>query len=70
MAKKPSLKLVATAADPSAPPRNLGQHGSNLWRSILSEYEIDDAPGRELYCKLALQWIGPSSVQTRLPATV
>ena len=48
MSKKPALELLTTAADPSAPPRNLGQHGANLWRSILSEYEIDDAPGREL----------------------
>jgi hypothetical protein len=48
MSKKTSLTLVGTADDPAAPPRNLGRHGLNLWRTILSEYEIDDAGGREM----------------------
>ena len=54
MSKKPSLKLVSTVDDPAAPPRNLGQHGLNLWRSILSEYEIDDAGGREMLAQACL----------------
>lgn len=46
--KKPPLKLVARADDPTEPPRNLGQHGLNLWRTIMTEYEIDDSGGREM----------------------
>ena len=46
--KKPPLTLVATDGGPAAPPRNLGQHGLNLWRTITSEYEIDDSGGREM----------------------
>jgi len=46
MSKKPPLKLVATDADPAAPPRNLGQHGLSLWRTITTEYEINDSAGR------------------------
>ena len=68
MAKKPSLKLVTTAADPSAPPRNLGQHGLNLWRSILSEYEIDDAPGRELLLQACLAMDRAEQCADELPA--
>src|SRR5215203_466287 len=48
MSKKPALKLVGTADDPAAPPRNLGRHGLNLWRTIMTEYEIDDGGGREM----------------------
>ena len=46
--KKPPLALVATDRDLAAPPRNFGQHGLNLWQTILSENEIDDAGGREM----------------------
>jgi ribosomal protein L13E len=38
--------------DPSSttpqPPHKLGDHGLSLWQSIQSEYQVDDAAGREL----------------------
>ena len=52
MAKK-TLKLV----DPTDPasavssPRPLGKHGAALWQSILREYDISDAGGREMLCQ-------------------
>jgi hypothetical protein len=45
--EKPPLRLVtSTAPDSAAPPTDLGESGARLWRSIMSEYRIDDAPGR------------------------
>jgi hypothetical protein len=32
----------------TSPPRKLGQHGADLWRRIMSEYDLSDAGGREL----------------------
>lgn len=49
MGKKPPLKLVTqTPTDPSAPPSSLGKPGAALWRSIMSEYDIQDSGGREM----------------------
>src|SRR3954470_22416165 len=49
MTKKPALKLVpSTPPTGHQPPRTLGEHGSNLWRSVTSEYGIEDAGGIEL----------------------
>ncbi len=48
--KKPktTLRLVEpTPPDPAAPPSSLGEAGVNLWRSIMSEFRVDDAPGRQ-----------------------
>src|SRR5215207_6693093 len=46
---KPMLALVpASTPDPAAPARHLGQHGSNLWRSVHAEYGIEDAGGIEM----------------------
>ena len=41
-----SSELVSANLD--KPPRPLGRHGAQLWRSITSEYSFDDTPGREL----------------------
>src|SRR3954470_9153826 len=49
MTKKPALKLVpSTPPTGHQPPRTLGEHGSNLWRSVHAEYGIEDAGGIEL----------------------
>ena len=51
MKKKPTatLKLVPqTPPDLTAPPRHLGEHGLTLWRSVTSEYGIEDAGGVEM----------------------
>jgi len=51
MAKKskPSLSLVPLSPPTGQqPPRKLGRHGMNLWRSITGEYAIDDAGGIEI----------------------
>jgi hypothetical protein len=47
--KKPSLEIV-TSSTPTGtqPPRELGEHGLNLWRTITSEYDISDAGGMEI----------------------
>jgi hypothetical protein len=42
------FKLIDSSA--GAPPRPLQQHGMALWRSIVTEYEVSDAAGRELLC--------------------
>jgi hypothetical protein len=51
MAKKPDLTLVDPAADGMSPPRRLGQWGLALWNSIMGDYGIADAGGRELLCQ-------------------
>src|SRR5262245_45408393 len=47
---KKSLQLVGNehAVSYSDPPRNLGAAGTQLWRSIQSEYDIHDAAGIEM----------------------
>ena len=44
--------MVATAATALAPPATLGKPGATLWRSIMSEYKIDDAGGREMLLQI------------------
>jgi len=49
MSKKPPLTVVgSTAENASAPPPTLGKAGADLWRTITTEYGIDDAGGREI----------------------
>lgn len=49
MPKKPKLSVVRTTAPSGpSPPRKLGQHGLNLWNSVMSEYDISDCGGLEL----------------------
>src|SRR5215813_4936790 len=46
---KPPLRLVPpTGATDDAPPRTFGHYGMSLWARITSEYNIEDAGGREL----------------------
>ena len=48
MTNNPPFKVVGTAADLSQPPRQLGEHGLKLWETIVAEYRVDDAGGREI----------------------
>ena len=45
----PPLTIVGpTTVTPDAPPATLGQTGAKLWRTIMSEYAIEDGGGREI----------------------
>jgi hypothetical protein len=48
MPKKPSLSIVSPATTDGSPPRNLGQHGRQLWDAVQREYGIVDRGGIEL----------------------
>lgn len=42
----PTLRVVeGIPTDPASPPADLGEAGSNLWRSIQTDFRVDDAPG-------------------------
>ena len=41
-------KLSVVSVTGTKPSRTLGNHGAALWRSVVSEYHIDDAGGIEL----------------------
>jgi hypothetical protein len=44
-----NLKLVSSSATSTfGPPRPLGEHGMALWRSVTSQYAIEDAAGIEI----------------------
>jgi len=50
---KPALRVVVpTPADATAPPPILGDAGMNLWRSIMNEYRVDDAAGRQILLQI------------------
>lgn len=42
------LQVVGDAPPAAKPPRKLGRHGENLWRTIMTEYRIEDAGGIEM----------------------
>lgn len=49
MAKKPRLTLVdQTTPTVLSPPTTLGKTGGNLWRTIMTEYDVRDSGGREM----------------------
>jgi P27 family predicted phage terminase small subunit len=53
MAKKPKLSLVKPLPlIGSDPPRSLGQAGRKLWRTLTSEFVIDDAAGLEMLTQI------------------
>jgi hypothetical protein len=53
MAKKPRLTLVdSTRPTRTATPSTLGKAGAKLWQSIMTEYRIDDAGGREMLLQI------------------
>jgi hypothetical protein len=50
---KPPLSLVGPRGIDDPPPRELGPNGLRLWRSVLSEFVVDDCAGREILCQAA-----------------
>jgi hypothetical protein len=44
----PALSIVSADTTGGSPPRDLGQHGRELWGAIQREYGIRDTGGREL----------------------
>ena len=42
------LTVVTTSATGIKPARKLGEHGANLWRSVMSDYDIVDSGGIEM----------------------
>ena len=44
------LKVVK----PTQPPRKLGAHGGALWRSIMSEYQIEDGGGLSMLAQACI----------------
>jgi hypothetical protein len=48
MPKKPTLSIISPDATAGSPPRDLGQHGRQLWDAVQRAYDIDDIGGREL----------------------
>jgi phage terminase small subunit len=45
----PAKLSVVTGDQPAVkPPRKLGRHGAQLWRTIMDEYEIADGAGLEM----------------------
>jgi phage terminase small subunit len=48
MPKRPKLSVVERIANNQAePPTHLGETGASLWRSVMSEYRVDDVGGAE-----------------------
>jgi hypothetical protein len=45
---RPPLTVVAPDPTVPTPPRKLGQHGADLWRTVQREYCIEDPGGLEL----------------------
>ena len=45
MAKKPILTLVEPTTTARSPPATLGKPGATLWRTLTTEFVIDDAAG-------------------------
>jgi hypothetical protein len=45
---KPPLIVVDPTSTGIAPPRKLGPHGMDLWRTIMADYQIEDRGGIEL----------------------
>jgi P27 family predicted phage terminase small subunit len=54
VAKKPTLTVVPSTPIGTQPPRKLGQHGLDLWRKIMAEYDISDAGGLEILCQICV----------------
>jgi hypothetical protein len=48
MTARPPLTVVAPDPTVPTPPRKLGQHGADLWRTVQREYCIEDPGGIEL----------------------
>ena len=48
MAQKRPLTVIDPNANVPSPPRKLGRHGTDLWRTVMAEYSIEDPGGIEL----------------------
>jgi len=46
--KSPKLKVITSDTTPDAPPPTLDKTGATLWRTILAQFHVDDASGREM----------------------
>jgi hypothetical protein len=53
---KPVLTVVDLPSTGAKPPSNLGPAGVDFWRSIMAEYDIDDAGGLRLLEQAALAY--------------
>jgi Phage terminase, small subunit len=42
------LRVVAGDETCAKPSRKLGQHGANLWKSVMAEYQVIDSGGIEM----------------------
>jgi hypothetical protein len=52
--KPPALHVITSGSDATIQPAaKLGPHGLALWDGIMSEYEINDAPGIQLLLQAA-----------------
>jgi hypothetical protein len=50
---KPPLTVIDPAATGIQPPRKLGRHGLDLWRTVMADYQIEDRGGIELLAQAA-----------------
>jgi hypothetical protein len=65
MAAKLSVVPVQTGAKPS---RTLGKHGTILWQSIMSEYQIEDSGGIEMLTAACQQLDRAESLREQIDA--
>jgi hypothetical protein len=50
---KPNLHIVKSIpSNMTQPPRKLGQHGCELWKTIMSEYQVSDSGGIEILAQI------------------
>jgi hypothetical protein len=52
---KPTLKIVSSSSSKhtgTRPPRKLGPHGDELWRTIMNEFDISDSGGIEILAQV------------------
>jgi hypothetical protein len=51
---KPTLKIVTSSSSHTGtrPPRKLGPHGNELWRTIMHEFDIADSGGIEILAQI------------------
>jgi hypothetical protein len=45
---KPPFTVIKPTSTSLAPPRKLGEHGLNLWKSVQNAYRVDDVGGIEM----------------------
>jgi hypothetical protein len=65
---KPPLTVVDPAATGIPPPRKLQRHGTELWRSVMADYQIEDSASRELLCQACAALDRAESLAERIEA--